>query len=107
MQVMSMLLLTYTALYTPIAVGFYWNVPECFRSPTLEFDVFLDCFFMFEIFYNFFVGFEHKGGYTDDLKKVAYHYATGNMAFDVCTSIPESVIVVSIIHPFCVSVVCQ
>jgi hypothetical protein len=51
----------YTALLTPVMVGFYWNLPPCWRSPTLEFDVFLDSFFIFEIIYNFFVGIQSKG----------------------------------------------
>ena len=54
-------LLMYTALLTPVMVGFYWNLPPCWRSPTLEFDVFLDSFFIFEIVYNFFVGIQSKG----------------------------------------------
>ena len=55
------ILLMYTALLTPVMVGFYWNLPPCWRSPTLEFDVFLDSFFIFEILYTFFVGIESKG----------------------------------------------
>ena len=31
------------------------------RAPTIEFDVFLDCFFIFEIAYTFFVAFDNQG----------------------------------------------
>ena len=36
------------------------------RPPTLEFDVFLDSFFLFEIIFTFFVGIERNGAYIDD-----------------------------------------
>ena len=42
------------------------------RSPTLEFDVFLDAFFLFEILYTFFVGIELKG--VRALISSFYHY---------------------------------
>lgn len=37
------------------------NLNLSYRSPTLEFDVFLDSFFLFEIVFNFFLGFEQHG----------------------------------------------
>ena len=37
----------------------------------IEFDVFLDCFFLFEIVYNFFVAFESQG-VSCKISKVAY-----------------------------------
>jgi len=73
-QIMSMLLLVYTALYTPVTVGFYWNTPPCYRSPTLEFDVFLDSFFLFEIVVNFFIGVDAAGMYVDEQRIVAMNY---------------------------------
>ena len=63
-----MLLLTYTFAFTPVAVAFFWNAPPCFRSPTLEFDLFLDIFFILEIFLHFFVGIERQGMYVDDFR---------------------------------------
>ena len=91
-QIISMLLLLYTALYTPVTVGFYWNVPPCYRSPTLEFDVLLDSFFLFEIIFNFFVGTYESGAYIDEHVVVVEKYIKGNFAFDVSTSIPGSII---------------
>jgi len=67
MQMISMILLTYTFAFTPIAVAFFWNAPPCFRSSTLEFDLFLDTFFILEIFLRFLVGIERHGIYIDEL----------------------------------------
>eukprot|EP00277_Geminigera_cryophila_P031224 CAMPEP_0173059610 /NCGR_PEP_ID=MMETSP1102-20130122/2097_1 /TAXON_ID=49646 /ORGANISM="Geminigera sp., Strain Caron Lab Isolate" /LENGTH=236 /DNA_ID=CAMNT_0013925667 /DNA_START=43 /DNA_END=750 /DNA_ORIENTATION=+ len=92
LQLVSMVLLTYTALYTPVTVGFHWNVPPCYRAPTLEFDVFLDAFFLFEIIVNFFIGIEQNGMYIDEHKQVILTYIQGSFVFDLLTSIPGSIV---------------
>ncbi|EKX43259.1 hypothetical protein GUITHDRAFT_140581 [Guillardia theta CCMP2712] len=86
---LSALLLIYSAIVTPVIVGFYWHT-DCFRSPTLEFDMLVDVFFLLEIAFTFFCGAMVKGRYCDDASTVASSYLRGSFCFDVITSIPVS-----------------
>ena len=52
----------------------------------------VDCIFLTEISYNFFVGVFLQGQYYDDMKTVAKTYMMGGFWFDMLTSIPVSVV---------------
>ena len=66
------LLLLYSALASAFLVGFLWLSEACDEPPpTLHFDVFVDIFFLLEIFMNFVTGVYVNGEYTDDIRRVA------------------------------------
>ncbi|EKX41196.1 hypothetical protein GUITHDRAFT_112669 [Guillardia theta CCMP2712] len=89
-SLVSSLLLLYTAIVVQVTVSFFWNAPDCWSSPTLPFDMFVDTFFVFQIFLTFFTGVEIQGVYADSLGAVAWNYVTHAFIFDVFTSIPSS-----------------
>jgi len=87
----STVFLIYSAVLTPVLLGFYWNHPVCDKLPTLEMDMVIDAFFLLEIGVNFVTGYTSPHGvYTDDLPTTARHYATHGLAFDAITSVPVS-----------------
>jgi hypothetical protein len=88
--------LLYTAIVTPAVISLHWLDDECSTVPTFYFDILLDTFFLVDIVLSFFVGVVYQGNYMDDWKWVAQNYVTGNMAFDVFTSIPVSYVELSI-----------
>ena len=87
----SGLCLFYTLLLVPFALAFFWNVPLCEGSPTKGADLAVDTFFMFEILLTFFTGRYVRGELVSTLSGVASDYArSGQLMFDVCTSVPVS-----------------
>ena len=86
--IMSSLLLVYSAVVTPVLIGFFTNQPECFQHDTLIVDMFADIFFMLEILLNLCTGATVDGEYCDDWKRVWWRYFTTNLLFDCSTSIP-------------------
>eukprot|EP00961_Rhodomonas_salina_P154511 2081326-Rhodomonas_salina.4 len=56
----SALLLLYSAVVSSTLVGFLWFADPCNKMPTLEFDMFVDVFFIFEIVITFFIGVFHQ-----------------------------------------------
>ncbi|EKX33385.1 hypothetical protein GUITHDRAFT_120449 [Guillardia theta CCMP2712] len=84
------LLLLYTAINTPVTVAFFWDSNACTSIPTLNFDIFVDTFFICDILNTFFIGVHHQGRYIDDLKWVFFNYLRTNFVFDTITSFPVS-----------------
>ena len=82
--------LLYTAVFTPVVVSFYWHQAACEKMATLEFDIFVDCFFLLDIVMTFFVGTFFEGKYVDDHVFVAKHYLRNGFMFDIATSFPVS-----------------
>jgi len=91
MTLTSCALLFYTAIAVQIDIGFYWNESLCDRHPGV-FEMWVDCFFIFEIMCNFFTGIELEGVYHDELDIVAKKYLATGFCFDIVTSIPVSII---------------
>lgn len=56
----------------------------------LQFNIFVDTFFCFEIIVTFFVGVLHEGSYVDHLPTVAWLYVKSRFLFDCVTSLPTS-----------------
>jgi len=90
--IVSATLLLYSALASSFLVGFLWEAEICeFPPPTLLFDMFVDIFFLVEIFLQFFIGVYRNGEYCDRMSVVACTYAgRGGLFFDLGTSIPVS-----------------
>eukprot|EP00960_Hanusia_phi_P060976 764687-Hanusia_phi.AAC.5 len=86
----SATLLIYTGVVSSFTVGFLWNQDPCTKNPNLEFDMFVDTFFIAEILLNFLVGFMEKGEYKDDFRKTVSHYLRTGFFFDLVTSVPVS-----------------
>ena len=86
----STALLLYTAIITPVLVGFFTYAPLCTRLPTQTFDMALDLYFLLEIPYTFFVGVNLHGVYCDEYRVVGWHYLKTHFLFDCGTSIPVS-----------------
>ena len=89
----SAALLVYSALITPVLVGFYMNAKACSKEAleatvTIEFDMFADVFFVLEICFTFVTGAYIEGQYSDDWRRVGWHYVSGMFLFDCGTSIP-------------------
>lgn len=94
-SITSCCLLLYTAVVVQIEVGFFWNASICESMPTETFDMFVDAFFLFEVLCTFVTGVRIDGVYHDDLLYVSKYYLHNGFLFDVCTSIPVSIIEVS------------
>ena len=92
LTVFMMIFLLYTALAVPVMIGFFWSADACYRFPTLEFDILVDSFFIFQIIVTFVIGVYKKGEYNDSYGTVAGIYLRGSFLFDVVTSIPVSYI---------------
>ena len=89
----SALLLVYSAVVTPVLLGFFWSLGECEESPTLAMDMVVDVFFLAEIVLTFVVGrYTPQGAYLDSCASVAWRYARdpNGLTFDLLTSIPVS-----------------
>ena len=88
----SALFLLYSAICSSFYVGFLWHATLCdFVPPTLYFDMFIDVFFLVEIFITFFMGDTIAGEYCDSMSTVASRYLRrGGFVFDLGTSIPVS-----------------
>mmetsp|Transcript_7611 Transcript_7611/g.18673 ORF Transcript_7611/g.18673 Transcript_7611/m.18673 type:complete len:652 (-) Transcript_7611:91-2046(-) len=84
--------LLYTAFWTPVSVSFYWNLDVCEPLPTLEFDVFIDCWFSIDLIMNFIMGVYSDGNYEDSFRAVAKKYIQGMFVFDLCTTVPVGLI---------------
>ncbi|EKX37660.1 hypothetical protein GUITHDRAFT_165407 [Guillardia theta CCMP2712] len=87
---LSASLLVYTGVVSSFTVGFLWNQDPCQKNMTLEFDMFVDTFFIAEILLTFFVGFMEKGEYKDDFQRTVSHYLRTGFFFDLVTSVPVS-----------------
>jgi len=90
LSTMTGLLLMYTAIVTPITVAFFWKVEPCQKMSTMEFDIFVDSFFLVEIFITFFIGQTVQGKYVDNWREVVVLYSRGFLLFDLATSFPVS-----------------
>ena len=89
----SALLLVYSAVVTPVLLGFFWSLGECEEPPTLAMDMVVDVFFLAEIVLTFVVGrYTPQGAYVDSCASVAWRYARdpNGLTFDMLTSIPVS-----------------
>ena len=84
----SSLLLVYSAIVTPVLIGFFTNQPECLQHDTLVIDMFADVFFLLEILVALCTGATVDGEYCDEWRRVWWRYLTTNLLFDCCTSIP-------------------
>jgi hypothetical protein len=91
-RIISTLLLLYVAIVVQLQVGFYWHAPICEPMSTEMIDVFIDCFFIFEIILNFYTGIWYDGIYHDHVRFVAWHYITNSFPFDILTSIPVALV---------------
>jgi len=91
--ILSGLLLIYTAAVVPVQL-FMWNYDKpCNKFPTLSFDVFVDSFFLVEVFLQFFIGiFREDGSYEDSARAIILHNLSSPFRFwfDALTSIPFS-----------------
>ena len=102
----SCCLLIYVLIVVQVEVGFLWHAELCeheLPAGLANFDVFVDCWFMFEIFITFFTGVHHDGFYLHDFGSVAKRYLFGWFWFDVITCIPESLIEASMRSWVCAS----
>jgi hypothetical protein len=88
--IITSVFLVYTGIVTAPLVAFYWTDDTCSISPTLFLDVFIDSFFLVDIFITFKVGIFVGGEYIDNAKAVAQHYVSGALTFDILTSFPVS-----------------
>jgi CRP-like cAMP-binding protein len=90
----SISLLLYLAIVMLVEIGFFWDSELCAESlPTFTFDIFVDCWFMFEILLCFFTGIYIDGRYHDEIRVVATKYVvSGALLFDVVTCVPETLI---------------
>jgi hypothetical protein len=87
-----LLLLTYSALITPIELAFNPSNP-CSNLPTFRCNLVVDALFLLEVPYRFLVGIETPDGrYLERPAAVARAYAggAGGLALDLATSIPFS-----------------
>ncbi|EKX43221.1 hypothetical protein GUITHDRAFT_73391, partial [Guillardia theta CCMP2712] len=84
-------LLLYTTTATPFIIAFYSEQEGyCQHSSTIELDMLVDIFFMFEIFLNFLTGRVYGGRYLDGYASVAKNYARNGLAVDVMSACPMS-----------------
>jgi len=100
------LLLLYTAIVAPVQICMWAYDDPCNRFPTLEFDVFVDSFFLAEILLQFFVGFLREDQvYIDSPALVARAYLESPLRFwfDAATSIPFSILDFVVYQNSCVS----
>lgn len=65
--IVSTILLFYSAITSSVNAGFYWTASTCFKTPTLEMDMAVDIFFIFEIIIHFFEGRYIAGQYVDKM----------------------------------------
>ena len=63
--IITSVFLVYTGIVTAPLVAFYWTDDTCSISPTLFLDVFIDSFFLVDIFITFKVGIFVGGEYID------------------------------------------
>lgn len=90
-SLVSGIFLIFTVFLVPFELAFFWNVEPCEGAPTLELNLVVDTFFMFEIFITFFTGRFISGEYVRSLSGVAKDYCvSGHLIFDLTTSIPVS-----------------
>ena len=90
-ETVSILLLICTVVIVPLQLSF-WNSDDiCAGGGLLYFNMTVDAFFLFDLFYHFFVGVMLPGGfYVHDLGRVAQLYlrAPSGFFFNLVTSIP-------------------
>lgn len=100
----SVLLLLYVALIVQVEVGFFWRHDLCSGGLETEgLDLFVEVWFLLEIVLSFFTGVTRDGVYHDNLPFVAKTYVySGAFAFDVVTSIPETMVEMILRHQICV-----
>ena len=100
----SCLLLLYVVIFVQIEVGFSWNEGLCgpkALGDIVYFDIFVDCWFIFEMGLAFVTGVFIEGRYVDDFMVVATKYLTGSFWFDLLTCFPESIIEAFIVSKAC------
>ena len=90
--IVSAIFLVYSAITTPVLVGFYWNSDPCEPVATLQMDMATDAFFLFEILLQFGIAAQRQNVIIDSPLKVAKLYLSGPFWFDLITSIPVSFI---------------
>jgi hypothetical protein len=94
--ILTALLLVYTAICTPAVVSFYWKAGLCdAQPPTAYFDLFVDCFFIFDIVITCGTGVHIDGRYEDRFGPVLRAYLRHGLFFDLATSLPVSFIELS------------
>jgi len=82
--------LLYTAVLTPPIIAFHWLEEVCVLPPTLEVDVMVDFFFLFDILLSFHVGYMSNETYHDDHGEIVQNYLRNSLLFDLVTSFPVS-----------------
>ena len=100
----SCLLLLYVVIFVQMEVGFFWNEGLCgpkALGDIVYFDIFVDCWFIFEMLLAFVTGVYIEGRYVDDFTVVAAKYLTGSFWFDLLTCFPESIIEAFIVSKAC------
>jgi CRP-like cAMP-binding protein len=85
----SGVLLLYTCVVTPMLIAFFSEVEGfCELSPTIEFDLFVDAFFLAEIGVNFLTAVDGLDSYISSLRILAGRYINGQFFVDVISSCP-------------------
>ena len=90
-ETVCVLLLICTVVIVPLQLSFWNSNDICVAGGLLYFNMAVDAFFVFDLFYRFFVGVMLPGGiYVHDLPTVAQVYlrAPGGFWFNLVTSIP-------------------
>lgn len=82
----SFVLLLFISLYIPFVISYGVDTSGVFEK--IEF--FIDVWFLFEIFINFFTGFYEKGTLVMHLPRILKGYICGYFWADILSSVPIS-----------------
>lgn len=88
-DLMSFALILGISLYIPLLFAFDIDSTQ---SHLIFFDLFLDIWFIVEIFLNFFTAFYDKGILVTSKRKIAFNYISTWFFVDLVSSIPFSFI---------------
>ncbi len=89
----------YTAILVPVQLSFWSSRNVCSPYPLLKFDIFIDCWFMFEFLLRGFIGEYIDGKYVDEFWHLLAHRSSDSFhsIIDAISAFPFSVVSYSIL----------
>ena len=102
-NVVSCVCLLWTLMVEQIEIGFYWHTELCDHDLDVvkPMNMFVDVWFLLEIFLSFGTGIYVEGRYVDNFRQVVKAYLAGQFWFDILTCAPGALIQESLTAKAC------